>query len=405
MHQELIRLRRQLHQNPEVGLNLPATQEIVVHALEELPLEVRLGKSLSSVAAVIRGDQAVERTVLLRADMDALPVSEKTGLPYASQGPTMHACGHDLHMAMLVGAARLLTLHSDKLKGNVVLMFQPGEEGHDGARAMIDEGVIEASGRPADSAFALHVAASMLPNGVVAARAGTMLSAADVLRVTVLGAGGHGSAPHRARDPIPVAAEMVTALQTIVTRKFDIFEQPVVITVGSFHAGTAHNVIPGEAYLEASIRSFSSDVHARVRDEAVRLCRSISEAHHLDIKVECDTLFPVTVNDAGEIEFLQRLVGNLFGPERFMRLKHPMTASEDFAYILDSVPGAMAFIGACPPDCDPYQSPFNHSPFARFDEEVLPIGAALYAEFALKRLAALHERGLDALSGAGESAM
>jgi metal-dependent amidase/aminoacylase/carboxypeptidase family protein len=197
----------------------------------------------------------------------------------------------------------------------------------------------------------------------------------------------------------------VTALQTLVTRKFDIFEQPVVITVGSFHAGTAHNVIPSEAYLEASIRSFSTEVHGRVREEAIRLCRGIADAHHLDVKVECDTLFPVTVNDAIESDFLRQLVENLFGPEHFLSLEYPMTASEDFSYILNHVPGSMAFIGACPPECDPRRSSFNHSPFARFDENILPLGAALYAEFALKRLAAPHDPGSDAPSRGASPAM
>lgn len=386
MREELIQLRRALHQHPEVGLDLPVTQEIVVHALDGLPFDIRLGKSLNSVVAVLRGGKSTGKAVLLRADMDGLPIVEKTGLPYASEGPTMHACGHDLHMAMLVGAARLIARCSDELEGDVVLMFQPGEEGHDGAKAMIAEGVIEASGRPVDSAFALHVAASMLPNGVVAARPGVMLSAADILRVTVMGAGGHGSAPNRARDPIPAAAEIVTALQTLVTRKFDIFEQPLVITVGSFHAGTAHNVIPSEAYLEASIRSFSAEVQQRARDEVIRLCKGIAAAHHLEVEVECDTLFPVTVNNLTETEFLQRLTENTFGPERFRSLKYPMAVSEDFSYVLNHVPGSMAFIGACPPGWNPYDSPFNHSPFAQFDENVLPLGAALYAELALERL-------------------
>ncbi len=391
MQDQLVQLRRQIHRQPEVGLSLPLTQQAVLSALNDLPLEITTGARLSSVVAVLRGAGQGAGTVLLRADMDALPVAEHTGLGFAARGDAMHACGHDLHITMLCGAARLLSSHRDALAGDVVFMFQPGEEGHDGARQMIEEGVVRVAGRPADAAFALHVISAMLPSGVVATRPGTLMASGDLLRVTVRGAGGHGSTPHRARDPIPAAAEMVIGLQTLATRRFDVFD-PVVITVGTFHAGTAHNVIPDQARFEATLRSFSHDAHAQLREQAVQLCRGIAAAHGLEVDADCDTLFPVTVNDDAEAAFVSQITQALFGAGRSVTLPVPLTGSEDFALVLNTVPGAMAFLGACPPGADPVTAPFNHSPQAVFDEAVLADGVALYAAYAIRRLAAISSR-------------
>src|SRR5437764_4837209 len=301
MSDDLVQLRHRLHQHPELGLELPWTQEQVLAAIDGLPLEVSTGADVSSVTAVLRGGAGDGgRAVLLRGDMDALPVRERTGLDFAAKGDTMHACGHDLHTSMMVGAARLLSTRQDRLHGDVVLMFQPGEEGYDGARHMVDAGVLDATGRRVDAALALHVTSGMLPRGLFATRPGPVMSAADVLRVTVHGAGGHGSSPHRAKDPVPAACEMVTALQTFVTRRFDVFD-PVVVTVGVFHAGTQHNVIPDSAYFEATVRSFSADAHDRVLAESVRLCEGIAAAHGLEVLAACEQLYPVTVNTADEV--------------------------------------------------------------------------------------------------------
>jgi hippurate hydrolase len=386
MQDDLVRLRRTLHRDPELGLQLPRTQERVLAALDGLPLEIATGSSLSSVTAVLRGGGG-DRSVLLRGDMDALPVAERTGVDYASTGETMHACGHDLHTAMLVGAAHLLSARRETLGGDVVFMFQPGEEGYDGARHMVAEGVLDATGRRADAALALHVTSGMLPAGLFATRPGPVMSAADVLRVTVQGAGGHGSSPHRAKDPIPAACEMVTALQTFVTRRFDVFD-PVVITIGAFHAGTQHNVIPDTAYFEATVRSFSRDAHARVLAESVRVCQGVAAAHGLEVDATADELYPVTVNDAREVLAVQSVVRDLHGEERFAVLPNPVAGSEDFSRVLDAVPGAMVFLGATTKERDPATAPFNHSPEAAFDDDVLPDGVAVYTEFAVRALAA-----------------
>jgi amidohydrolase len=390
MRDDLVALRRELHQIPETGLDLPRTQERVVAALDGLPLEVSTGKALSSVVAVLRGGRAGGPNggpvVLLRGDMDGLPVTELSGLPYASRHDgVMHACGHDLHTAGLVGAARLLSARRAELAGDVVFMFQPGEEGWDGAAHMIAEGVMDAAGRPVDAAYGLHVTSGLFRNGVFTARPGPQMAASAGLYVRVIGEGGHGSAPHNARDPIPAACEMVNALQTFVTRRFDVFD-PVVITVGTFHAGTRRNVIPDDAVFEATIRTFSKAALERMHAEVARVCESIATAHGLDADVRFEGEYPLTVNDEAEHDFLADTVREVFGEDRYEPMADPLTGSEDFSRVLQRAPGAFVFLGACVGD-DPLAAPANHSPRAAFDDSVVPDGAALLAELATRRLA------------------
>jgi hippurate hydrolase len=383
---DLVSLRRDLHRIPEIGLHLPRTQERVLAALDGLGLELTLGKNLSSITGVLRGGKP-GGTVLLRGDMDALPVTEATGEEFTSTlDGAMHACGHDLHTAGLVGAARLLTARKADLPGDVVFMFQPGEEGWDGAGHMIEEGVLTASGKHVDAAYGLHVSAASYVKGQFTARPGTLMAASGALAVRVRGEGGHGSSPHDARDPIPAACEMVTALQTMVTRAFDVFD-PVVVTVGTFHAGTRRNIIPDDAVFEATLRSFSPETAARVGDRAVQVCRGIAAAHGLDIDVTYEPEYPATVNDAGAYDFVADTIRDVFGEERFTEMAEPITGSEDFSRVLERVPGAYLFLGACP--TDPATAPDNHSPRARFDDSVLGDGAALLAELAVRRLALL----------------
>ena len=383
---ELSGLRRSIHAEPEIGLDLPLTQRKVLDALDGLPLEVSTGTRLTSVTAVLRGGKP-GKTVLIRGDMDALPVTERTGLDYASRiDGAMHACGHDLHTAMVVGAARLLSARQDDLAGNVIFMFQPGEEGHGGGRIMVEEGVLDAAGERPVAAYALHVASGLLPFGLCASRAGTMMAAADTLHVTVHGRGGHGSQPHRAADPIPAACEVVLALQTMVTRRFDVFD-PVVITVGTFHAGTTDNVIGDDAHFIATVRSFSPEARAAVQEAAPKLVRDIAAAHGLTATAEFRDGYPVTVNDAAEVDFAAGTVADLLGDGSHITAPNPLTGSEDFSYVLEQVPGAFVMLGACPPDTDAGTAPFNHSAEAVFDDAVLPDGTALYAELALRRLA------------------
>jgi hippurate hydrolase len=387
---EIAELRHAIHREPEIGLYLPKTQAKVLDALDGLPLEISTGRALSSVTAVLRGSAHSRRpgpVVLLRGDMDALPVTEETGLPYASAMPgAMHACGHDLHTAMLAGAARLLAARRADLPGTVIFMFQPGEEGHAGARHMINEGVLDAAGPRPVAAYALHVTSNKLPCGLFSTRPGPMLAAADQITVTVHGRGGHASQPHRAADPIPAACEMVLALQTMVTRKFDVFD-PVVITVGSFHAGTTDNVIPDQAKFLATARSYSAASRTALADLVPRLIRNIADAHGLSVDAEYATEYPVTVNDAAEAAFAGQTIADVFGPDRGETAQFPITGAEDFSFVLEEVPGAFVFLGACPPGADPEKAPTNHSALALFDDAALVEGTALYAELALRRLA------------------
>ncbi|WP_431876584.1 M20 metallopeptidase family protein [Amycolatopsis sacchari] len=386
LNDDLVRLRRDLHRIPELGLQLPRTQEKVLEALDGLPLEISTGKDLTSVTAVLRGQGGDGEVVLLRGDMDALPVTEQTGAEYTSQHEgRMHACGHDLHTAGLVGAARLLSQHRDRLAGDVVFMFQPGEEGWNGAGHMIEEGVLEAAGRPADAAFGIHVMSSGIPNGVFTCRPGPMMAASDGLFVRVVGAGGHGSRPYRALDPVQVACEMVTALQTMVTRRFDVFD-PVVVTVGTFHAGTQRNIIPDDARFEATIRSFSKEARKKIAQYAVQLCQETAAAHGLEAEIDYVEEYPVTVNSGQGHEFAAETVREVFGEERFQAMPNPVTGSEDFSRVLDRVPGAFVFLGATFAE-DPDNAPYNHSPRAAFDDGVVADAATLLAELAARRLA------------------
>jgi amidohydrolase len=391
LHDDLVRLRRALHGEPELDLDLPRTQEKVLAALDGLPLETTTGAALSSVTAVRRGSSPGP-AVLLRADMDALPLTERSDAPYASRFEgRMHACGHDLHTAMLVGAARLLA--GVDFAGSVVFMFQPGEEGAAGAARMIEEGVLDAAGTRPVAAYGLHVVSSLLPRGLFATRRGPLMAAADELHITVRGAGGHGSQPHLARDPIPAACEMVTALQTFVTRSFDT-RDPVVVTVGSFHAGTKANIIPDEARFDLTIRSFSRESHAMAGAGVRRVLDGIAAAHGVTVDVHVEMGYPVTVNDDAEAEHAAGAIRDLFGAERFAWMPGPIGAAEDFSFVLDQVPGAFVFLGACPPGRDPATAPFNHAPDAAFDDAVLADGALLLAELALRRLTSEPENSL-----------
>src|SRR3954466_7934524 len=278
-----IDLRRRLHRQPEIGLRLPRTQATVLDALTGLPVEVTTGASTSSVVAVLRGARPGP-TYLLRADMDALPVQEDTGLPFASEVPgVMHACGHDTHVAMLLGAARLLAERRDQLAGQVVFMLQPGEEGHHGARFMLEELLLDVvPDAPVTGAFAMHII-SNLPSGSVNVRPGPMMAAADQWRMTVRGRGGHASMPHSAADPIPVAAEIVLALQSMVTRRVDVFD-PAVVTVAHIEAGSTSNVIPESVFLEGTIRTLSAERRREVLAAVERVGTHIAAAHGLRVE-------------------------------------------------------------------------------------------------------------------------
>jgi len=373
----VVELRRTLHRHPELGLELPLTQAAVVDALADLGLQVSLGDGLSSVVADLEGGLP-GRTILLRGDMDALPMPEDTGLEFASEiDDTMHACGHDAHTAMLVGAARLLSAGRERLPGRVRFMFQPGEEGSGGAALMIDQGVLDG----VDAAFAMHVAPNV-PTGIVAWKQGPAMASADVIQVTVTGRGGHASTPHWAADPVPVACEIVLALQTMVTRTVDVFD-PAVLTIAKIRAGTADNVIPEHAVLTGTLRAVSEATRRAVWERIGTVADGIAAAHGCRATLEIVEGYPVTVNDPAFARFAASVVDDTFGPRHAFEMPSPVMGAEDFSYVLAQVPGAMLFLGVCPPEHPtPGTAPACHSNRMVLNEAAMADGIALHAAVA-----------------------
>ncbi|MFF0146439.1 hippurate hydrolase [Amycolatopsis sulphurea] len=376
-----VELRRTIHRRPELGLQLPHTRDAIRAALADLPIELTDGRSTTSLTGVLRGARPGP-AVLLRADMDALPLNEDTGLDFASEvDGVMHACGHDTHVAMLASAARLLAERVADLAGSVVFMFQPGEEGDHGARHMIHEGVLDAAGTRVSRAFGLHTIANV-QSGVLHVRGGPIMASADTFRVEVIGRGGHGSAPHDAIDPVPAAAAMVGALQTMVTRRINVFD-PAVLSVTRIEAGTTTNIIPETAVLEGTIRTLSERTRAQLREEIPKVCEAVATAHSCRAYAEVNPGYPPTVNDAAVAADVLSLAADILGSPNAEELPTPIMGAEDFSYVLQRVPGAFAFLGGCPPECSPEDAPGNHSNRVIFDEAALSSGVALYAAFAL----------------------
>ncbi|HET7342586.1 MAG TPA: M20 family metallopeptidase [Methylomirabilota bacterium] len=374
---DTIALRRRIHRHPEIGLDLPRTQRAILDALAGLPLAIRTGRRTTSVIATLEGARPGP-TVLLRADMDALPMKEDTGLPFASEVEgAMHACGHDSHVAMLVGAARLLAARRVTLTGRVLFMFQPGEEGYHGARVMLEEGLLDDGARPT-AAFGLHIGARHAA-GVIATRPGPLMASGDTLQVTVRGQGGHASAPHDCQDPIPVACEIVQALQTLVTRRVNAFD-PAIVTIAKIEAGTTRNVIPETASMLGTIRTVSEKTRTGVLEAVTRLAEGIAAAHGLTAAVQLTRGYPVTENDTAMAARVLRVATALLGPERVQQMESPIMGSEDFSYVLQRVPGAFAFLGTRP-DSGPAHP--NHSNRMILNEAALPAGIAMHAAFAL----------------------
>jgi amidohydrolase len=387
---DVVAIRRRIHRRPEVGTNLPVTQAVIVEELERLGLEPALGRGLTSVTALIDGAKPGP-TIILRADMDALPLTEDTGLEFASEiGGAMHACGHDTHVAMLLGASRLLVDRQAEMPGRVLLMFQPGEEGYGGAKDMLDEGLLDVPTAgphgPVEAAFAIHIG-TRYPTGAIRLRPGAQMASSDVLRITVEGKGGHASAPHLAVDPITVAAEIILALQVAVTRGVDPFD-PAVITIARVTAGTTNNIIPETAELLGTIRTVSEETRAAVKVRVAALVQGICDAHGAIGRLDIQAGYPVTANDDAFAAFVLDVARDLVGGDAVEPLKAPIMGAEDFSYVLQKVPGAMAFLGAVPNELDPETVPQNHSNLVVFDEEAMPVGVALYAAVALRHLGA-----------------
>ena len=385
----VVELRRDLHLHPELGTDLPRTQSAVLEALDGLGLDVRTGSSLSSVVADLDGGAGDGPTILLRGDMDALPMPEDTGLDFSSTvDGAMHACGHDAHTSMLVGAARLLAERRDELAGRIRFMFQPGEEGFGGAVQMIDEGVLEG----VDAAFALHVAPNLWSDWIVY-RPGAAMASADVVEITITGRGGHASTPHWAADPVPAACEAVLALQSMITRTVNAFD-PAVLTIAKIRAGTTDNVIPESATLTGTLRAVSESTRHAVWDRIRQVTDGVAAAHGCTAEVEILEGYPVTVNDARFTDWARQVATDVLGPKTVAEMPSPVMGAEDFSYVLQKVPGAIFFLGVCPPEHpNPFEAPACHSNRMVLNEDAMATGIAIHAAVATSFLAAKGEFG------------
>jgi hippurate hydrolase len=374
--EKLVALRRDIHSEPELGFDTEKTAEKVLATLEGLPLDVETGVAQNGIVATLEGD-GDGPTVALRADMDALPIQEETGLPFASEVEgKMHACGHDGHTSMLVGAAHALAGMRDRLDGTVKFVFQPAEEGGGGGRVMVDEGVAD----DVASIFALHLWPG-LPFGRVATKAGPIMAAADAFEMEIRGSGGHGAMPHLAADAVVIAAQVVTALQTVVSREVDPV-QPAVLTVAEIGAGTAFNIIPEKARLGGTVRTFDPDLRERMPGRMEDIARGVAKGMRGDANLDYTFSYPVTINEEGAAGRALSVAGDLFGQESVLELPNPSMTSEDFAYFLERVPGAFIWLGVGEDVSG------LHTPQFAFDEEILPRGAALLAALALVSISA-----------------
>ena len=375
---DTIALRRRIHRHPEIGLTLPRTQATILEALDGLGLDIRTGTRTTSIVGRLTGGRPGP-TLLLRADMDALPLREDTGLAFASEvDGAMHACGHDAHVAMLVGAARVLARRRASLAGSVLFMFQPGEEGYHGARVMLEEGLLEGGSAPT-GAFALHVTHRQAP-GVIATRPGPTMASGDTIQIVVRGKGGHASAPHDCLDPIPIACEMVQAFQTLVTRRVSVFD-PAVLTIAKIEAGTTRNVIPETASLLGTVRTVSETTREQMLAGIRRVAEGVAAAHGAEASVDLVRGYPVTVNDARFAGFVLDTARELLGPDRTQEMRHPVMGSEDFSYVLQRVPGAMANLGTRPDTGTAFP---NHSNRMLVNESALAAGIAMHVAVALR---------------------
>lgn len=374
-------LRRAIHAEPELGLDTPLTLAKVRAELADLPLEWRVGTSTTGAVATLQGGKPGP-SVLLRGDMDALPMDEHTGLPFASIIPgRMHACGHDTHTAMLAGAARILAARQADIAGEVRFMFQPGEEGFHGARFMLEEGLLDPLPQ---AAFALHIMPNS-PHGMIAGRPGAMLAAADQFDITIQGKGGHASLPHDTADPVPAAAAIVTAIQAMVTRRFAASEATVV-TVSMIEAGTAHNIIPNHAHMRGTIRTLSAERRQAVRAALTEVAELTARAHGCTAEVVVTEGFPVTLNDPRAIDLGRAVATEMGGADRWHEMAHSLMGAEDFSYVLQKVPGAMFFLGVAHEGQDWTTCCGIHNSRMLVDESVMPKGSAFLAACALRFL-------------------
>jgi hippurate hydrolase len=386
-HAELVALRRAIHAEPELGLDCPRTTAKLKAALADLPLTIRDSEATSGFIARLDGAKP-GRTVLLRGDMDALPIYEETGLDFARVHPArcmlaamtpIRRCWPPRHGSC---AGR-----RDDIAGTVLFMFQPGEEGMHGARYMIEEGLLDDP--TPEAAFALHIFPNV-PGGVIACRPGAMLASADKVGAMITGRGGHAAMPHEAIDPVPIACEAVGALQSYIARRTT-FTDPAILSVTKISAGTTHNVIPDDVELLGTMRTLSDKARKAMGEAFERIITKVAEAHGATAGAWIEEGYPPTVNDPRAVALVRELAIEQFGAEAYLDMTAPTMGAEDFSYVLQKLPGAMAFLGVAPPDGEAAERAPLHNPSMMVDEAVLPRGVAMHCAFATRFL----ERGWE----------
>ncbi len=391
-HQDVVELRRWFHQNPELSNREFKTAERIAEELQKLGLEVQTEIAHTGVVALLKGAKPGP-TVALRADIDGLPVTENTGLDFASTKTAkfagndvgvMHACGHDSHMAMLLGAAKILTSLQAELAGDVLFIFQPAEEGappgeEGGAELMLKEGLFKKY-KP-DAVFGMHVGLNM-QGGRIAVRSGPAMAAVDQFEVFVKGKQTHGARPWGGIDPIVISSQIILGLQTIASRQINVTKQPSIITVGKINGGVRHNIIPDLVELWGTIRTFDLEMRKDIHKRIVKTAKAIGESAGADVEVVIQEGYPVTVNDpeltAQMLPTLERIMGDIgvVTPDL-------VTGAEDFSFFAQEVPGLFLFIGSVPKDADPKTAPSNHSPFFTIDESIMQTGVRAYVDLTL----------------------
>lgn len=370
----VVALRRDLHMHPELGFEEHRTAGIVAARLGALGFDVHSGIGRTGVVGVLHGVKP-GRTIMLRADMDALPILEESAHPYRSTNDgVMHACGHDGHVAMLLGAAELIAAGQNDLPGTVCLVFQPAEEGHGGARLMLEDGLIERF--EIERAYGLHLS-SKYATGTIGFRAGPFYASSDSIEIEILGRGGHGAAPQDTIDPIVTAAGFITSLQQIVARNIDPLE-PAVVTIGSIHGGTIHNVIPRTVRMLGTVRAFSEDVRSSLPAHIERILKASCDAAGADYAFEYFDRYPVTVNDPDQTAYAEALAMRTFGEPRVFTADKLMGA-EDFSFFAQRVPACFYTVGA---QGGPQSANPHHSSTFDIDEAALPTGVAMMAALA-----------------------
>jgi amidohydrolase len=377
---EVVALRRDFHAHPELSFKELRTSETIASTLKDLGLEVRADIATTGVVGLLRGHEDGP-TIVLRADMDALPIQEKTGLPFASTNPgVMHACGHDGHMAMLLGAARVLVNMREHLRGNVKFLFQPGEEGYAGARKMIEEGVLEDEPR-IRAAFALHLDSLSAP-GTLGIREGPIMACADMFSLTIIGKGGHGAVPHVTIDPVFVSGHVITALQGIASRRISAMDS-VIVSICRIHGGEAMSVIPDIVEMGGTVRMFEPRIRSEMPAMMEDIIRGVTSAFGADYRFDYIHGYPATVNDTDFTELVRSAARALLGENNIRELARPRMPSEDFSFFLERVPGTFALLGARSSEREAFSS---HNAAFDIDENALKAGVMLHTGVALSYL-------------------